>query len=44
MTGDHWAAVDAYLDGLFVPDDPVLHGALAASTRGGLPDHHVAPN
>ncbi len=43
MTDDAWRAVDAHFDALFVPDDPVLAGALAASAAAGLPAIHVAP-
>jgi predicted O-methyltransferase YrrM len=39
-----WAAVDVYLTDLFVPPDPVLEAALAASTAAGLPPIQVAPN
>jgi predicted O-methyltransferase YrrM len=37
------AIVDDYLTGLFVPDDPGLDGALAASKAAGLPDIQVSP-
>lgn len=38
-----WRAVDALFDGLFVPDDPALAGALVLSAEAGLPPIHVAP-
>jgi predicted O-methyltransferase YrrM len=41
---ERWAAVDAYIAGLFVGDDPALDGALAASRDAGLPPINVAPN
>lgn len=36
-------AVDRYLSDLFVPPDPALDEALAASTAGGLPEIQVSP-
>jgi len=42
MTGERWAAVDAYLAGLLVPPDPALDAALAASAAAGLPAHQVS--
>jgi predicted O-methyltransferase YrrM len=39
-----WNDIDAYLSDLFVPHDPALDAALAASAAAGLPAHHVAPN
>ena len=38
-----WSAVDQYLGGLFVPPDPALDAALAASEAAGLPAINVAP-
>jgi caffeoyl-CoA O-methyltransferase len=38
-----FAAVDAYIDGLFVPGDPALEGALRAAAEAGLPEIHVSP-
>ncbi|HEY0777869.1 MAG TPA: hypothetical protein VGD56_07865 [Gemmatirosa sp.] len=38
-----WGAVDAFVDGLFVPPDPALDAALAASAAAGLPPIQVAP-
>lgn len=38
-----WAAVDQYLTGLFLPHDPVLDAALAASAAAGLPAIAVSP-
>ena len=37
------SAVDQYLGGLFVPPDPALDAALAASEAAGLPAINVAP-
>lgn len=39
-----WTAVDQYYNELFVPTDPALAAALAASTAAGMPAHNVAPN
>ena len=39
-----WSEVDRYIDGLFVPPDPALDAALAASHAAGLPPINVAPN
>ena len=39
-----WEAVDDYIAGLFVGDDPALDDALAASRAAGLPPINVAPN
>ena len=36
MTRD-WAAVDGYIAGKLIGEDPALDGALAANTAGGLP-------
>ena len=44
MSQDKWTAVDAYLTSLFVPTDPALDAALAASAKAGLPSIHVSPN
>jgi predicted O-methyltransferase YrrM len=44
MNQEKWTAVDNYVNGLFVPDDPVLDAALAASRAAGLPEINVAPN
>ena len=41
---DQWTAVDEYLAGLLLPDDPVLEQALADSKAAGLPAINVAPN
>ena len=38
-----WSAVDAYLTDLFVPHDPALDAALAASAAAGLPAIAVSP-
>ncbi len=42
MSEERWAAVDAYLAALLVPADPVLDGALEASTAAGLPAINVS--
>jgi predicted O-methyltransferase YrrM len=44
MTLSQWTKVDDYFAGLFVPPDPVLDAALAASDAAGLPAINVAPN
>ncbi|MBW3611060.1 MAG: O-methyltransferase [Actinobacteria bacterium] len=44
MSEERWAAVDAYLAALLAPADPVLDGALEASTAAGLPAINVSPN
>lgn len=44
MSEQPWNAVDAYFCGLFVPADPALDEALAASAAAGLPAIQVAPN
>jgi predicted O-methyltransferase YrrM len=44
MTEAQWTAVDRYFSDLFVPPDPALEAALAASDAAGLPPHNVAPN
>lgn len=38
-----WAAVDAYLGGHLLGDDPALAGALAANASAGLPEIDVSP-
>lgn len=43
MNQDHWKAVDDYIGGLFLPDDPVLAATLAASAAAGLPEIAVSP-
>ena len=43
MNQDHWKAVDDYIGGLFLPDDPVLAAALADSAAAGLPEIAVSP-
>jgi predicted O-methyltransferase YrrM len=40
---DQWSAVDSYITGLFLPSDPVLEAALAASAAAGLPTINVSP-
>jgi predicted O-methyltransferase YrrM len=44
MSEDQWIAVDRYIAGLFVPPDPALDAALAASDAAGLPQINVSPN
>lgn len=39
-----WTAVDDYITDCFVPGDPTLDAALAASEAAGLPRINVAPN
>jgi predicted O-methyltransferase YrrM len=43
-TNDQWKAVDQYIAGLFVPNDPALDAALRASDAAGMPAIHVSPN
>jgi predicted O-methyltransferase YrrM len=43
MNPDTWTHVDRYLAALFIPEDPVLAGALGASQAAGLPEIHVSP-
>jgi predicted O-methyltransferase YrrM len=43
MSADRWTAVDRYVTGLLVPQDPVLDAALAANAAAGLPAHDVSP-
>lgn len=38
-----WTAVDDYLNGIFIPSDPVLDSACAAAKSAGLPDIAVTP-
>ena len=40
---ERWEAVDAYLEGSFIGDDPVLAYAQTASDEAGLPPIAVAP-
>jgi predicted O-methyltransferase YrrM len=44
MTQQLWTSVDDYITDLFVPFDPVMQEALAASEAAGLPSISVAPN
>jgi len=39
-----WTKIDDYYTHLFVPPDPALDAALAASDAAGLPQIAVAPN
>ena len=43
MTLAQWTAVDSYFTDLFVPADPALDAALAASVEAGLPPIAVSP-
>ena len=43
MDENRWSEVDDYLNRLYVPEDPVLEAALAASAAAGLPDIQVTP-
>ena len=40
---DIWTQVDEYIEALFLPDDPALKAALAASDAAGLPTIAVSP-
>jgi predicted O-methyltransferase YrrM len=42
MSETQWAAVDRYLNEVFVGPDPALDAALEASDAAGLPAHHVS--
>lgn len=44
MSREQWTAVDRYITDLFVPSEPALEAALAASDRAGLPAISVSPN
>jgi predicted O-methyltransferase YrrM len=44
MSHNPWVDVDRYFNGLFMPPDPALDAALAASAAAGLPSINVAPN
>ncbi|MCC6948171.1 MAG: O-methyltransferase [Bradyrhizobiaceae bacterium] len=44
MSEAQWTAVERYLTQYFVPADPALDTALAATTAAGLPAIEVAPN
>jgi predicted O-methyltransferase YrrM len=43
MSADRWTAVDRYVTGLLLPQDPDLDAALAANAAAGLPAHDVSP-
>ena len=43
MSQEQWTAVDRYIADLFVPSDPALDAALAASDSAGLPSINVSP-
>jgi predicted O-methyltransferase YrrM len=40
---DRWTEVDGYLAGRLLPDDPMLHDAVAASDAAGLPAIQISP-
>lgn len=42
MSQEQWSAVDDYIEGLFIPSDPVLDAALKASEQAGLPAIQVS--
>lgn len=44
MSAAQWTAVERFLNQYFVPPDPALEEALAASAAAGLPAIEVAPN
>jgi predicted O-methyltransferase YrrM len=44
MSLDQWTAVDRYFSELFMPADPILEAALAASAAAGLPAIQVTPH
>jgi predicted O-methyltransferase YrrM len=43
MSDEKWAAVDAYVTGLFGLSDPVMDAALRAGAAAGMPDIQVSP-
>ncbi len=43
MEKDLFAAVDRYIDQLFVPSDPVLEATLSSAADAGMPQIHVSP-
>jgi predicted O-methyltransferase YrrM len=43
MNQELWTAVDQYINGLLVPNDPVLDAALQTSAAAGLPSIQVSP-
>jgi predicted O-methyltransferase YrrM len=44
MSEKQWAAVDDYINHLFVPADPVLDAALKSASAAGLPPISVSPS
>ena len=44
MTQELWTSVDQYINGMLIPGDPVLDGALEASAAAGLPSIQVSPS
>ena len=43
MSQEQWAAVDGYIEQMFVPSDPALDAALKSSAAAGLPGIQVSP-
>lgn len=43
MSQERWTAVDAYVQNLFMPDDPALERTLEESSAAGLPNIAVSP-
>ena len=41
---ESWSVVDAYLNGVLIPPDPIAEATLAANTAAGLPAIDVSPN
>ena len=39
-----WTEVERYFDGLLIPADPAMEGALKASSSAGLPPINVTPS
>jgi len=44
MSQEQWSAVERFITGLVVPQDPALEAALADSAAAGLPAINVSPN
>jgi predicted O-methyltransferase YrrM len=44
MSLKKWTAVEKYITGTLLPEDPILDEALEASARAGLPPINVSPN
>ena len=41
---ESWSVVDAYLNGVLIPPDPIAEGTLVANRAAGLPAIDVSPN